>query len=77
MAKLECLESNRNMLLLLLIFELLQNNVTKFSNESKQEVKCAEKFHYYFLWRMEVRLKYVTNYSNNERVTTSSTVPDW
>ena len=42
MAKLKYWESNRNMLLFLVTFNTLHNNVTNFSNEWKQEVKCAE-----------------------------------
>ena len=44
MAKLEYWESNRNMLLFLVKFKTLHNNVTDFSNEWKQEVKCTESF---------------------------------
>ena len=42
MAKLEWGESSRNMLLFLVTFKTLHNNVTDFSNEWKQEVKFAE-----------------------------------
>ena len=36
------LESNRSMLLFLVTFKTLQNNVTNFSNEGKQEVNSTE-----------------------------------
>ena len=42
MAKLGYWEPIRNMLLFLVTFQTLHNNVTNFSNESKQEVKFAE-----------------------------------
>ena len=41
MAKLEWWESNRNVLLYVVTFKTY-NNVTNFSNEWTQEVKCAE-----------------------------------
>ena len=43
MAKLKCWESYRNMLLLLVTYKTLHKNVINFGNDSKQEVKCAER----------------------------------
>ena len=42
MAKLEYWEWNGNMLLFLVTFKTLHDNVTNVSNEWKQEVKCTE-----------------------------------
>ena len=42
MAKLEYWESNGNMLLFVVTFKTSDINVTNFSDEWKQEVRCAE-----------------------------------
>ena len=62
------------MLLFLVTFETLHNNVTNFRNERKLEVHCAESSVTVFSNTMKVRLKYVTNYSNDDLVTKSNTV---